>query len=50
MSARKKERFTTPRNESTTSVHEKIAKPNGFFSPKIEERRILSPGETRGEP
>jgi hypothetical protein len=48
MSARKKERFTTPRNESSTSVHEKIAKPNGFFSPKIEERRILSSRRNKG--
>jgi hypothetical protein len=49
MSARKKERLLT-RNKASTSVHKKIAKPNGFFSPKIEERRSSAPGETRGEP
>jgi hypothetical protein len=29
------------------SFHEKIAKSNGFFGLKREERRILLPGETR---
>jgi hypothetical protein len=31
------------------SAHEKIAKPNGFFSPKIEERRILTSLAKQGE-
>jgi hypothetical protein len=31
------------------AAHEKIAKTNGFFAPKIEERRILSSPAKQGE-
>jgi hypothetical protein len=42
--------FTSARNESSTSEREKAAKPNGFFAPKREERRILSSLATHSPP
>jgi hypothetical protein len=39
---------STQEKQSLNVHHEKIAKPNGFFSPKIEERRILSSRRNKG--
>jgi hypothetical protein len=44
--AREKQSLNNCPQERAT--HEEIAKPNGFFSPKIEERRILSSWRNKG--
>jgi hypothetical protein len=49
MSARKKQLCLLARNKGLMSDCEKMAKPNGFFSQKREERRILSSLAKQGE-